>query len=698
MKTPTMKNFGVASLGPTGPMVAGEYVTRTLTYTAGHPIDDSGYVKIVFRAKGDFGTPQFDDPAGANYCTVSATGDCRIEPRWDGKGNRRPWSKSLYLQVRFGYLDRGESIVVVFGDRSGGSPGWRVQTFAERTFEFKMLVDPIATFEFKELPKSPCVPVVPAEPSRAVCICPSEVRAGRRFAYYLKLEDAWGNPVAKPTRIVHAGFKRPGVRILRVKDPRTKLTAVSNPIDVLPRLPKRRKYWADFHGQSEETIGTGSIEEYFRFARDFGRLDICAHQGNDFQVTDAFWSKINEVTGAFYRSGKFVTFPGYEWSGNTPLGGDRNVYYKSEGGRITRSSRDLIETSRHPDSPTAEAMFRNLRGPGPFVFSHVGGRYADLRMHDPDIEVAVEVHSAWGTFEWLPADAFRMGLRVGLCANSDGHKCRPGASYPGAGEFGSLGGLTCVLAESLDRDAVHRAILARHFYATTGNRPLLDVQIVSPAGDIAMMGDIYKAPPEGCTLKVRAVGTAPIDRIEVRNAMKVVRVFRPFGKDDLGRRIKVVFSGAEVRGRNRMVRWDGELRVRGNRIDRFTPINFWNADRPVRHVGAARLAWRSVTTGGLVGVILDLEKPFAGTLLVDTVQRKVRCAVKAIGLAGRIYTAGGVGKQIQLYRLPDHRRVGEEFSFTMPVRSLRPGDNPIYVCMHQEDGHIAWSSPIYVVL
>ena len=79
-------------------------------------------------------------------------------------------------------------------------------------------------------------------------------------------------------------------------------------------------------------------------------------------------------------------------------------------------------------------------------------------MHDPEIELAVEVHSAWGTFEWLVDDALARGYRVGICANSDGHKGRPGASYPGAGKFGSLGGLTCLLARRLDRKNILEAI------------------------------------------------------------------------------------------------------------------------------------------------------------------------------------------------------------------------------------------------
>ena len=59
------------------------------------------------------------------------------------------------------------------------------------------------------------------------------------------------------------------------------------------------------------------------------------------------------------------------------------------------------------------------------------------------IERSVEVHSDWGTFEWLVQDALEQGYRVGIVANSDGHKGRHGASHPGASLFGAYGGLSC---------------------------------------------------------------------------------------------------------------------------------------------------------------------------------------------------------------------------------------------------------------
>ena len=691
-------DLGQATIHPDQSIVAGSFATITFTYTAGHPLDDSAYVKVVFRFASDFGAPQFDDPAAPNYCTVSTTGDCRIEPRWDPQGHTRPWGRALYLKVRGGFLDRDERITVVFGDTSGGSPGWQMQTFCEETFEFKTLVDPIATYRFKELPASPQLQIVPGPPERAVCIAPSQIVAGRAFDYYVKLEDRWGNPTARPLKLRHPGFSEAGVQTITAADAKTGLTAKSNPIHVLPAAKALNHYWTDFHGQSEETIGSNTIEAYFGFARDFALLDIAAHQGNDFQITDEFWGKINQVTAAFYKPGDFVTFPGYEWSANTPLGGDRNLFYAAEGGRIIHSSTDLIpEKPSYHIAPTATELFEDLReeeDPTPFVFAHVGGRYADISTHDPAIELAVEVHSAWGTFEWLVEDALRRGYRIGICANSDGHKGRPGASYPGAKKFGSYGGLTCVLAPELDRPSLVDALFARHFYATSGNRCLVDVRLETADGQTAMMGDVIRSKADTAHLHVWVAGSAPVESVEVRNGLEVIETLRSYGEDELGRRIKIIWSGAEVRGRDRLVAWDGGLQVQGNAIVDAVPINFWNPNRPLIRTGRDRLFWESITTGGIAGVILTLEKPDAGVIKIETLQRSIEQEIGNVGLEPEAWDCGGLRKRLEIYRLPD-RLTYDVFSFDLALTRLYPGDNPIYIRVMQEDGHMAWTSPIY---
>ena len=135
------------------------------------------------------------------------------------------------------------------------------------------------------------------------------------------------------------------------------------------------------------------------------------------------------------------------------------------------------------DAHTLTDLYAALRDEDAVIYAHVGGRYANIHYdHDPLLETAVEMHSAWGTFEWILTDGFADGRRVGVVCNSDGHKGRPGASYPGASRFGAYGGLTCFLTDRNDRAAIMEAQRRRHHYGTTGARLHLSVKANLPEG------------------------------------------------------------------------------------------------------------------------------------------------------------------------------------------------------------------------
>jgi len=318
-------------------------------------------------------------------------------------------------------------------------------------------------------------------------------------------------------------------------------------------------------------------------------------------------------------------------------------------------------------------------------------------MHDSDVELAVEIHSAWGTFEWLLEDALRRGYRIGICSNSDGHKCRPGASYPGAAKFGSLGGLTCILSERLERRSILGALKSRHFYATTGNRSLVDIQLQTGGGRSAVMGDVIQVGTAIPILCSSVVGTAPIESVTVCNGLDTLKTLRPYSNRDLGNRVKILWGGAEVMGRARNVQWDGHLQLHNNRIVSATAINFWNANQPLKQRGQDYLEWQSITTGGIAGTIVELEEPDTGSIEIETLQGNIEVNVESIGIEPIISNLGGVQKRIEIYRLPD-QQCSCEFSFDLPLAGIHEGDNPIYLRMMQEDGHMAWTSPIYLVL
>ena len=503
--------MGNATLEPSGAFEAGSMQSFVLVYTCRRSgIDDTGSIKIGFRFATDFGPVQFSDPKAAGYTTVEASNGATLDVKWEFKRNIRPWSRSLYIGIAKDFLAPGDTVTIRFGDRRFGSPGIRLQTYCESAFEFHVLADPIATYDYVALPESPKISIVAGPGTRWFAILPTMARAGETFRLALKIDDKWGNAsddVERTVRLqadgeleglppsvalrrgpfgaVIEGLRsvRPGDVTIRVLDENGAELCRSNPLRVAASDESLLRFWGDTHGQSNETLGTNTAREYFEYGRDKAHLDVISHQANDFQITGAFWRQLNQLTAEFDHPGRFVCIPGYEWSANTAVGGDRNVHFRHEGETIHRSSHaqiaDVVDiVDETTDAHDAHELFGKLRGRDCVVLAHVGGRYADVKLaHDGRLETAVEVHSAWGTFEWIVRDALEMGHRVGIVANSDGHKGRPGACYPGASFFGSYGGLTCFIAERLDRDAIFEALRRRRHYATTGNRGILDVAV-----------------------------------------------------------------------------------------------------------------------------------------------------------------------------------------------------------------------------
>jgi len=738
------EKMGSAKVEPTGDFEAGSYQEFVLTYTAGYfGIDDTGSLKIVHRFASDMGKPQFDNPGAANYVTVEASNGAVLQVEYDIKRNIRPWDKTLYIKVVRGFLREGDRIVVRFGDRRQGSPGMRLQTFCEATFEFKVLVDAIATYNYVELPEQPMIRIVPGPPVLYKAILPTRRGKGEPFRLCLKGEDRWGNPSDRCDRefalraslevdglpesitFVRGQFSRmvenlrvdgEGDLIVDLLDSDGHTVARSNPCrfaDETPLLP----YWGDLHGQSEETIGTNSARDFYEFARDQAFLDICVHQGNDFQITSEFWNWLNELSAEFTEDGRFIVFPGWEWSGNTGLGGDRNVLHMHEGRQIHRSSHALVDdlSDIDTDANSANDLFEALKDEDCTVFAHIGGRYADIKVaHDQRLEKGVEVHSAWGTFEWLVRDAFEQGYRVGILSNSDGHKGRPGASHPGATRFGAYGGLTCVLAPSFTRAGIMEGLRKRHHYGTTGNRVILDTRIEFEAdaelfdddprlGGVgsskvrgAMMGDILRSGEREVKLIIDVCGAAPIERIDIRNGLETLEVFRPYAEDELGRRIRVVWEGSEYRGRGRETSWDGHAEVDGNAFESLTPINRYNIDRRFEQTGPGRVEWSAITTGGFGGFEALLRDPRAGKLKIDTALIQQEIDIDTIGRDELIFENGGIERRIRIFRLPDVNSVNA-LKIERKIALREDADNALYVRVTHEDGHYSWSSPIYLI-
>ena len=221
------------------------------------------------------------------------------------------------------------------------------------------------------------------------------------------------------------------------------------------------------------------------------------------------------------------------------------------------------------------------------------------------------------------------------------------------------------------------------------------MRLATADGRTVMMGDVVEDCELPVSLHCDVVGTGPIESVDVFNGTESVASLRPYNADDLGSRFKIMWSGAEVRGRDRAVTWDGRLTLTGTRILSAKPINFWNAEKPLRVDSDHVVSWQSVTTGGGAGVIVTTDLP-DGDIQIDTDQISGHCALGGLGIEAMGWQSGGLKKRITVSRLPELPSPNS-FAFSLPIDRLTDGDNPVYVRMTQEDGHMAWSSPIYLV-
>jgi len=710
--------LGTVTLEPDGAVTAGSVGQWILTYTVGsYGVDDGGTIKLSQRFASDWQVPQFSEPDQPGYTTVRTSGNASLHPYYDRKAHERPWMKCLVIDVYDGYLKPGDEVIITLGDQSYGSPGIRAQTFQESAHEFRLLVDPTNACVARRLPSSPTFPVVPAAPQRLICTVPTQAEVGEPVPVRVRGEDRWGNPTPPPPglRLTWEGDREALLQdsTLIMTEPGTgwvvveadggdqTLSGRSNPLTAREPPRARRKYWGDLHAQSDATVGTGTEDEYFSFARDWAWMDFVSHQGNDFQVTDEDWSRLNAVTHHHHQDGSFVVFPGYEWSANTPAGGDRNVIYGRDGLPIFRSSHWQIPSvpeddlsPAHPADELFARLHQHVETDDVVLMSHVGGRFADIRrFFDEELGPLLEIASCWGVFEWLLWDALEMGYVVGVVCNSDGHKGRPGAEAPGAGEFGMAGGLTCVVAPELTREAILEALRERRCYGTTGPRMDLDVHM-----DRHPLGTVLPW-KEARTVEAALAGTAPVESLTLYQARVPVCQVRPAAFEDVtgSRRLRISWRGSRLRGRGRRVTWDGTIRLTDAQLREAETFAFDAVGDGILHQDAHQIVLRSSTTGDTDGIDLWLDRGRQGEIVFDS--EAGRFAVELAQLDKRggsvSFDLGGMGMEVRIERYPEQLT---EYRARLAYEVLPQPDalSPYWIKGVQSDGHMVWSSPIYV--
>ena len=444
------ERMGSAVIEPAGAVEAGSYQSFTLTYRAGFfGIDDTGSIKSgapLCQRHGPASVRQSRDAAQLRHRRGQQQAPCWT-CEYDMKRNIRPWDKTLYIKVVRGFLREGDRIVVRFGDRRGGRPGMRVQTFlrgdlrvprpgrrdrhlqlrrtaansrkspssqARRPLEGRAADGaPAWAKPFQSAAQGRRPLGQPERPlPRGGCDPPAARQAGR-------------SPACRRRSISsRADFRGPvgpagrgaGDLVVGLLDARRRPSATSNPLrgrcsrPPLLRLLGRpaRPVGGDHRHQLGPRLSSSSPATRPSSTSAATRATISRSPRRSGRHLNELYSREFERSTA-----RFIVFPGYEWSGNTGLGGDRNVLYMAGGpadpSLVPRPGRR--SSRRRQRRQLGRRLFQALRDEDCVVFAHIGGRYADIKMaHDVRLERSVEVHSAWGTFEWLLARRLRTGL------------------------------------------------------------------------------------------------------------------------------------------------------------------------------------------------------------------------------------------------------------------------------------------------
>jgi hypothetical protein len=162
--------------------------------------------------------------------------------------------------------------------------------------------------------------------------------------------------------------------------------------------------------------------------------------------------------------------------------------------------------------------------------------------------------------------------------------------------------LTGVLADSLDRRNVGRALRARRTWATTGEHSAALVR----CGD-HWQGDAF-AHQGPAKLDYRLLGRAGWEYVAAFDHTGLI--WERNLHEELGyaqRRVRVRWGGARIRDRYRWASWHGRIRIVNGTINTFSSTGFEHVEEAAWRTGTTDIEFRSDTYGDADSVEIDIS-------------------------------------------------------------------------------------------
>jgi hypothetical protein len=494
-------------------------------------------------------------------------------------------------------------------------------------------------------------------------------------------------------------------------------------------------YWGEIHNHNELGYAQGSIERSYDIARShldfysFTPHGLHADGGSPdgFPIVNANWDKIRQAAIDNDAPGTFTCFLGYEW-------------HSHRWGHLHVVSAEDAESMFCASS--YQELQDHFRGRPTIMVPHHTGYHegVDWEQFDEEVSPVVEIFSEHGCSErdigsfpmlghsggpgasqFTLQHGLALGHKFGFTAGTDNHD-----GYPAG--YGL--GLTGVWARENTREGILEALRARRTLAVTGDR----IGVTFTAGE-APMGSVVEG--RGATeLSYQVQGWDFIKQVELVRDNVPVQVqtpdytaSKPAGEQLY--RVRLEYGWGPMKG-YQVYDWKGSLKVEGGRLKQVVPC--FTSDpfdeqrrKRVEDQDEAGCTWQSHTSrGGIFTSRNGATAPSANdalclevsgneqtklTIEFDCTTHKSLLATgpdlsisSGIGRFERTLTLGELLESRQGFRLDGmptwvlvHRAVPPHLYSMTGSYGHATGDAACYYLrVTQENGQMAWASPLWV--